>query len=252
MTDTAIAAAAPVAAPTRATEMVPAPALSGALVFAPHNLAELMSMAKWLSLSKLIPQDLQGRPEDVGIILMWGFELQVSPMQALALIHCIKGRPTCAAELMHALVLRSGACDYWQIVETSATSCTIETLRKRTKAPVQVTWTIEQAKQAGLLQRNPTYAAHPDAMLRARATAALARAVYPDVIRGLYLREEAIEMVEGEGGGWTAQPREAGGNGHSAEPSQTQRALEASLAGQVHEVDPIAAALEAVPAEVER
>lgn len=235
-----------VPARSMAAEMEPAPQLSASMVFAPTNLAELTSFATWLSKSKLIPSDLQGRPEDVAIILMWGFELQVSPMQSLALIHCIKGRPTCAAELMHALVLRSGVCLYWQIVETSDTSCTIETQRKGAKAPVAITWTIEQAKRAGLVQRNPTYAAHPDAMLRARAGAALARAVYPDVIRGLYLREEAIEMVEGEQG-WSPAP--PSGNGHQADggPSEIMQALAASVEGRPREADPIDQALESVP-----
>lgn len=242
MTDQTTALTTP---PTRSDAMVPTAQLSGAMVFAPNTLAELISFAKWLSTSKLIPADLQGRPEDVAIVLMWGLELQVSPMQALALIHVIKGRPTCAAELMEALVWRSGACEYWQIVETNDATCTIETLRKGAKAPVRVTRTMEWAKRNGLVQRNPTYSTNPDSMLLARCRSALARAVYPDVIRGLYLREEALEGAIDDQGTWTVAPS---GNGHPDGPTETQKALEASLQGGPYEADPIEQALEAVPA----
>src|SRR5690606_1638755 len=38
--------------------------------------------------------------------------------------------------------------------------------------------------------------AHPAAMLRARASAALARAVYPDVAMGIYDPDEALDFIE--------------------------------------------------------
>src|SRR5690606_27529948 len=47
----------------------------------------------------------------------------------------------------------------------------------------------------GLTGRS-NWKAHPAAMLRARASAALARAVYPDVAMGIYDPDEALDFID--------------------------------------------------------
>src|SRR5690606_17440997 len=59
---------------------------------------------------------------------------------------------------------------------------------------------------AGLTGRQ-NWKAHPAAMLRARASAALARAVYPDVAMGIYDPDEALDFIDVSRGVSVSKPR---------------------------------------------
>ncbi len=62
---------------------------------------------------------------------------------------------------------------------------------------LRVTWTIEQAKHAGLAGKD-NWKKYPQAMLRARAISEGIRAVYPAAIGGMLVAEEAQDMPRGE------------------------------------------------------
>jgi len=101
----------------------------------------------------------------------------------------IDGKPTLKADAIRALILRSGKADYFRIVERSATVCTFATKRKG-DPEVTLSYTFEEAQAAGLVKPNSGWVKNPADMLVARASAKLARLVYPDVIHGLYAPEE--------------------------------------------------------------
>jgi hypothetical protein len=128
-------------------------------------------------------------PAEAVVILMTGQELGLSPMQSLRGIYVVKGKPVLAADTMVAVVRRSGVCESWRIVESTPDRCTITTRRKGETHDAERTWTIADAKRAGLLT-NGTWGAYPAAMLRHRCAADLARQEYPDVILGMYDPEE--------------------------------------------------------------
>lgn len=128
-------------------------------------------------------------PEEAAIRLLTGMELGLSPMQALRGINVINGRPALGAELMVALCQRSPQCEYFDPVETSATSATWVTRRVGRKE-VSLTWTLEMAQRAGLANGN-VWTAYPDTMLRWRCASALAKMVYPECMMGLLSNEEA-------------------------------------------------------------
>lgn len=58
---------------------------------------------------------------------------------------------------------------------------------------MKVTWTIQDAKRAGLLG-NPTWQKYPRQMLRNRVTAEGIRSTYPGVLSGCYTPEEIADM----------------------------------------------------------
>jgi hypothetical protein len=128
-------------------------------------------------------------PAEAVVILMTGQELGLSPMQSLRGIYVVKGKPVLAADTMIAVVRRSGLCESWRIVESTPERCTITTRRKGETHDAERTWTIADAKRAGLLT-NGTWGAYPAAMLRHRCASDLARQEYPDVILGMYDPEE--------------------------------------------------------------
>lgn len=148
-----------------------------------------------LSKSTLLPSALRGKPADLAVIMITGHELGLSPMQALRGLHVVEGRPVLSADLIVGLVKRHPACKYFRLIESTDERATYETLREGEPEPTQITWTIQQAAKAGLTGR-PNWRAHPAAMLRARASAALARAVYPDVAMGIYDYDEALDFID--------------------------------------------------------
>lgn len=162
--------------------------------FEPVTLQELHQLSRTLAVSSLIPEGLRQKPSDVAVVLMTGNELGLKPMQSLRSIHVIKGRGVMSADLIIGLCKKAAPlCRYFMLVSSDDRSATYETHRDGEPKPVAMTFTIEQAKTAGLLG-NATWAKYPAAMLRARCGAALARAVYPDLVGGLYDTDEGREI----------------------------------------------------------
>jgi hypothetical protein len=131
--------------------------------------------------------------ESVVIALQLGAELGFSPMQSLRTITVLKGRPVPSADGCVAAVAASGHCDYFREVETTDTYSTWETRRRGDAQPRQFTFTIDDARRAGLTQREH-WRAYPKRMLAARAKKYLAQDTYPDVIGGLLSAEEALDL----------------------------------------------------------
>jgi hypothetical protein len=145
--------------------------------------------------SSLAPDALRGKPHDALIVLMAGRELGLAPMQSMRMLGVIKGKVTLAADATVALVRRSGECLQWRLVESTATKATYLTQRKGDTEPTTLTWTIEQAQRAGLAG-GQGWRSYPEAMLRARCAAALARIVYPDLVAGIYDPDELSTPLE--------------------------------------------------------
>lgn len=129
------------------------------------------------------------RMEEAAMIVITGHELGLSPAQSLRGIYVINGKPVLSADLMIAVVRRSGLCASWRVVESTPERCTITTLRHGETEPSSRTWTLADAKRAGITGKG-TWSAYPATMLRHRCAADLAREVYPDVLMGLYDPEE--------------------------------------------------------------
>jgi hypothetical protein len=75
-------------------------------------------------------------------------------------------------------------------VKSTSELATFRTQRIGDDEPVEVTFTIQDAQRASLVKDKSGWAKYPADMLVARATARLARLVYPDVCFGLYTPEE--------------------------------------------------------------
>jgi hypothetical protein len=160
----------------------------------PRTIDETKALSKDLAASQLIPQALKKRPEDIMAIVLTGAELGLPPLTAIRGIHIINGKPTLSADLMGALVKKSSACEYLTLAESTPKVATYRTKRKGEPGETLMSFTMDQAKTAGLTS-NPTWSKYPDAMLRARCLAAICRAVYPDLCLGLY-ESDSEEITE--------------------------------------------------------
>ncbi len=161
----------------------------------PGHINTAWYMACKLSKSQLIPRALQGKPEDLLVVLLKGEELGLKYMQSLGSIDVIQGKARVSAELTVALVLQSGKAKHFTLVHSDARKATYVTARAGVDREIEMSYTIEEAAQAGLIGKD-NWKQHPAAMLRARASQALARAVYPEVTLGLVTPDEADEMKQ--------------------------------------------------------
>ncbi len=164
------------------------------LAIIPRTIGEVQTLAELFSKSSLLPEALRGKAADVLVSIMAGQELGLSPMAALRGVHVVQGKPVLSADTMVGIVLGSGLAAYFSCVAESDESVTYETKRVNSPQPQRGTWTMADAKRAGLTG-NPTWAKYPRAMMKARAKAALARDVYPDVLAGCYDPDEASEFT---------------------------------------------------------
>jgi hypothetical protein len=159
----------------------------------PRSMAEVKDLAKIAIASGLAPKDVRSA-EAAFVIIATGMELGLSPMQALRGIHVINGKPILSSDLIVALVKRHPLCAYFSLIESTAERATYTTHRNGEPTETSLTWTLEDARRADLAGKG-TWKHHPTAMLRARCSAALARAVYPDLLLGIYEEGEGEEIA---------------------------------------------------------
>lgn len=156
--------------------------------FQPHDLRQMAWLANQMVKSGLF----KVTQTQALAIMLAGAELGVMTVQALRSIYIIEGKPVLAADLMVALAKRNrGVCEYFRMVESTPKTCTYETLRVGDPSPTTLSVNIEDF---GHLANKTNWRQNPAAMLRARCSSQLARAVYPDVFMGVYEPDEATEF----------------------------------------------------------
>lgn len=159
---------------------------------APQNLEEAFKFAEILSKSKLVPKDFEGNQGNILVAIQWGAELGLQPMQAMQNIAVINGRPSLWGDSVIALVKASPLCEYVveDVTDTTAT-CRV----KRRGEPEQVrTFTVDDAKKSGLYGKQGPWTQYPKRMMQMRARSWALRDVFPDVLRGMPVAEELLDM----------------------------------------------------------
>ncbi len=159
-----------------------------ARAYEPQSYSEALAMAKTLAGSSLL--GALKTAEAVFLVMATGAELGIPPTAALRAVHIVQGRPVLSADLIVGICLRSSICEYFTPVDSTSTQATYET-KRRGSGPVRNTFTLDDAKAAGLASKD-NWRNYTRAMLRHRAAAELARMVYPDLVLGIYAEEEFL------------------------------------------------------------
>lgn len=154
---------------------------------------EAWGLSQRIARTEFVPTALRNKPESVLACILTGHELGIGAMQALSKIHVIEGKPSMAAELMRAVILREG--HVLDIEESTNTRCTIVARRSNSERETRMTYSIDDAKRAGL-EGKQNWRKYPRAMLLARCTSEIARAVFPDVLAGISYSLE--ELTDGD------------------------------------------------------
>lgn len=159
----------------------------------PRTLDEAHTMCETLFNSGLMPDELKS-PQQVFVVMQYGAEIGLKPMTALRQIFVVKGKPSPSAQLMHGMAIRHPDCEFFRV--SDGDRCAVVKVRRKSWPAGEVdtfTYSMADASTAGL--NSPLWRNHPKAMLRNRAIAAAARAVFPDVLANMYEPDETEHMA---------------------------------------------------------
>ena len=98
--------------------------------------------------------------------LLYGAEIGIGPMSAIAGVHIVDGKPTLDASLVGARIKQSGRYDY-RVIESTEKGCTLEFF-ERGESVGRSTFDEKDAQRAGLAGKQ-NWKTYPRAMYRARA-----------------------------------------------------------------------------------
>lgn len=171
----------------------------GELLPAPKSTAEAMELAKTLASSQLIPKAFQQRPGDVFVAMMWSHSLGIPIVQGLQGIAVINGKPSLYGDALLAVCMGSGQmADIEETVTGNADNltATCKVTRRGKPTPVVSTFSIADARAAGLLGKPGPWKQYTSRMLKMRARAFALRDAFPDVLSGIASAEE-MQDVEG-------------------------------------------------------
>lgn len=176
------------------SKATPAPMLAGGTVkpVVPQSMEDAYRMAVAVCKAGMAPQGLN-TPEKAMIAILHGLEVGLTPMAALQRIAVVNGRPTIWGDGAIGLVRGSGLCEFIkERIDGSGDkmAAVCEAKRRGENESITRTFSVEDAKKAGLWGKAGTWQQYPKRMLQMRARAFALRDGFADVLGGLYLREE--------------------------------------------------------------
>lgn len=172
------------------TEIAPAPV--GQFDLSPKSFEQALQLAEYLADSTMVPKDFVGKPGNCLIAMQWGLEVGLKPLQAMQNIAVINGRPSMWGDAVLALVRSSPLCEY--VIETDD-GHTATCRAKRRGEPEQIsTFDMNDAKTAGLLSKAGPWTQYPKRMRQMRARSFRLRDSFPDVLKGMAVTEELLDM----------------------------------------------------------
>lgn len=157
----------------------------------PKTIEDTFRLAKALSQSgDMIPKHFQGKPEAVMAALLQGASIGMPPMQSLQYIAVINGRPSVWGDALPALVMAAGHFVDTDLSGEGDKMIATATLTRKDGKKVVRTFSMADAKKAGLAGKPGPWQQYPSRMLQMRARAWAVRDGAPDALVGLAIAEE--------------------------------------------------------------
>jgi hypothetical protein len=229
---------APPAALHAANKIIPTGAEMGTRGVQLRNLKELAEFSRMAFQSGLAPSAFK-TPQAVAVAIQTGMEHGLTPLAALKAVYVVNGLPAWRGESALGLVRASGLMavgSYRAWIEAQGDDMVACCQSQRVgESSVTTTFSVKDAKVAGLWGKRGSkgqdtpWITYPKRMLLWRAIAFHLKDVYPDVLGGAPIAEEAIDIE--------ARARDA----------EPKKSLMASVAGPVSEDRLLAAAGVTVP-----
>lgn len=157
------------------------------------NMDEAFAFANMLSQSGMVPKIYTGKPADIVIAMQMGSELGLKPLQSLQNIAVVNGRPTIWGDAVIAICQNSGLLE--DITEVVTDTEATVTVTRSGQEPHSVTFSMEDAKKAGLANKAGPWTQYPKRMMKNRARAFALRDKFADVLSGFGITEEEKDRV---------------------------------------------------------
>lgn len=167
----------------------PVTALSFERALEPQDSRSAYGLAKVVVASRMF--SAYGTPEAAMLVMMAGREFGLGAMASLRSFHIVEGKPTMSAQAMMARCLEHPSCKLFRVVRSKCSHevAVVEVQRNGWESPEVYTWTIDDAKRAGLASKQ-NWSKYPRDMLINRCIAEAARFAFPEVMAGVYSPEE--------------------------------------------------------------
>ena len=158
------------------------------------TMSDALAFAEMVSKTEFAPKDFKGKPEACLLAIQHGAEIGLSPMQSLQSIAVVNGRPTIYGDAALAVCLASPVCEW--VTESvdgdgEKMTATCSAQRRGYPKPITSTFSVADAKAAGLWAKGGPWSQYPKRMLAMRARGFALRNAFADVLRGLVTAEEA-------------------------------------------------------------
>lgn len=146
--------------------------------------SDVIKLANVIAPTDFVPEAYRDNPPAVAAAILTGRELGIGPMTALRHVQVVKGTPTLSAEYKRARVLAAG--HDFDVLELTTTRCRVSGRRRGShKPPLETTFTMDDARRAGLIRDRGPWTTRPRRMLFARAGSELCDFLFADVTNGL-------------------------------------------------------------------
>ena len=160
------------------------------------TIEDAMRFATAVHQSGLAPRGFR-TPQAILVAIEYGAELGLKPMQALASIAVVNGKPSLYGDGLKAIVEASPECE--SVIEQidgegDAMIATCTAKRRGRDVPTVRTFSMSDAKRAGLLGKDGPWRTYPARMLQMRARAFALRDQFADLLCGLGVVEEQADI----------------------------------------------------------
>lgn len=171
--------------PDRSQAIVAAPTWD--LGLEPTSLGAAFKLAQGLHGSGLYAKFKN--PAAIWAVIIRGRELGLGALESLDCFNVVEGKPCPTAHFLISRARSHPDCEYLEFVDGDAT---FAEWRGKAKGQKETTirYTIDQAREAGMIKHGSAWDKRPDQMLRKEAGVQCARIIVPGALQGLYSQEE--------------------------------------------------------------
>lgn len=157
----------------------------------PQNMEQAIGLATRFAKSGMVPKHYAGNPDAILVAWEYGGSLGLGLMQSLQGIAVINGMPCIWGDSLLAAVMASGQLE--SIDESVEGKCTVV---RKGKNPATTTFTMADAKVAGLIGKTGPWTQYPKRMLQMRVRAFALRDNFPDILKGMQVAEEVQDFSD--------------------------------------------------------
>jgi hypothetical protein len=167
---------------------------------APASIEAAKEFCQVLAKTDFVPKAFRGKPDSIMVVGMMGARLGVDIFTAMNGIADINGKPAIYGDLMLAICLNHPS--FSDCVETTEGVPFQDTFRavcsavRKGREPVVRSYSVQEAKEAGLWKKAGPWTTAPARMLQNRARAFALRDAFADALAGFHSREELSDAID--------------------------------------------------------